>query len=292
MSSNTPEQPAAGRQHDRGPSHGRRIAVLSVVLSAIAIPIVVLVWGPHLPPGDYSVQDTAQRSNNILLAAIATPVVVSVLVYFIYSFVTFRNHGDETEDGPPIQGHRGIQATWFSVTTVLVLFAAGWGTFDLVGPSLGAGGGQGSNPLDQPTGYRLPVQVIAQQWGFTYRYPTYGGMETYRLAIPADTIVELHVTSLDVVHSFWAYQIGVKADAVPGADNIAYVDVKKPGGFEIRCAELCGLWHAQMTGTGHVLSKQAFAAWAQKERRFEAPVLKYLPPYNTVYFPDPPGRAG
>ena len=46
--------------------------------------------------------------------------------------------------------------------------------------------------------------------------------------IPANTLVEFHVTSLDVVHSFWAYQLGVKADANPGQDNIAYVKTKAP----------------------------------------------------------------
>ena len=30
------------------------------------------------------------------------------------------------------------------------------------------------------------------------------------------------MTSLDVIHSFWAYQLGVKADANPGVNNVAY----------------------------------------------------------------------
>ena len=30
----------------------------------------------------------------------------------------------------------------------------------------------------------LPVQVIGQQWEFTYRYPTYGGVETAELVLP------------------------------------------------------------------------------------------------------------
>ena len=41
--------------------------------------------------------------------------------------------------------------------------------------------------------------------------------------LPVDTTIELHVTSLDVIHSFWAYQLGVKADANPGVDNVVYV---------------------------------------------------------------------
>ena len=75
----------------------------------------------------------------------------------------------------------------------------------------------------------LPVQVIGQQWEFTYRYPTYGGVETAQLVLPVDREIEFHVTSLDAIHSFWAYELGVKADANPGVDNIAYVKPTKPG---------------------------------------------------------------
>ena len=92
--------------------------------------------------------------------------------------------------------------------------------------------------------------MIAQQWEFTYRYPTYGGVETPHLVLPANTLIELHVTSLDVIHSFWAYQLGVKADANPGVDNVAYVRRRGRGRSTIHCAELCGLWHGYMFDTG------------------------------------------
>ena len=46
--------------------------------------------------------------------------------------------------------------------------------------------------------------MIGQQWEFTYRYPSYGGVETPHLVLPANTLIRLHVTSLDVIHSFWA----------------------------------------------------------------------------------------
>ena len=54
----------------------------------------------------------------------------------------------------------------------------------------------------------LPIQVIGQQWKFTYRYPTFGGFETNQLVVPDNTTLQFNVTSLDVIHSFWAYQLG------------------------------------------------------------------------------------
>ena len=100
--------------------------------------------------------------------------------------------------------------------------------------------------------------MIGQQWEFTYRYPTYGGVETAQLVLPVHREIEFHVTSLDAIHSFWAYELGVKADANPGVDNIAFVKATKTGDFQIRCAELCGLWHGYMYDTGLVVDNAHF----------------------------------
>jgi cytochrome c oxidase subunit 2 len=156
----------------------------------------------------------------------------------------------------------------------------------------GGGSGSGPTPLTVPKGSKLPVQVIAQQWAFTYRYPTYGGIETPHLVLPVNQMVELHVTSLDVIHSFWARQLGVKADANPQVDNIAFVKPTRVQTFEVRCAELCGIWHGEMFDTGRVLTPAAFNSWIQQARVTYAPATKILPPYSRTYQPKPEGRAG
>jgi cytochrome c oxidase subunit 2 len=100
------------------------------------------------------------------------------------------------------------------------------------------------------------------------------------------------VTSLDVTHSFWAYELGVKADAVPGVDNVAYVHPRKLGRFQIRCAELCGLWHGHMALHGRVVSASDFAKWAGQQKAANAQIIPKLGPYARVYLPEPKHRAG
>ena len=136
------------------------------------------------------------------------------------------------------------------------------------------------------------MQVIAQQWAFTYRYPQYGGVETSKLYLPAYRLVEFHVTSLDVVHSFWAYQLAVKADANPNVDNIAYVKTRGPLRIDIHCAELCGVWHGYMFDTGHVVPGAQFVSWIRQQQRQFAPIAKSLPPYARTYNPAPTRRGG
>jgi cytochrome c oxidase subunit 2 len=276
------------------PRHGARILVIWLVLTAIAVPLIVFVLGPHLPPGHMSNEAGSQRDANVLMTALLVPIALLVVVYFVYSFVFFRNTGDVVLDGPPIKGNAGAQLLWIVLTSAIVLALAAWGSYALIVSSHGAGGGQGPDPIAQPPGYRqaLPVQVIGQQWEWTFRYPTYGGIETRDIAIPVDTLVAFHVTSIDVTHSFWAYQLGVKADAVPGVDNIAYVKARHTGFFQVRCAELCGLWHGHMSKKGRVLTSQAFQAWIAAATKKNAPIVKYLPKFSRVYFPAPLRRAG
>jgi cytochrome c oxidase subunit 2 len=274
-------------------SHGRRIAALTVIGTAIVLPLVVFVLGPNMPPGKDTAVAASQVFDNTVLLVVMTPFTVFILVFLGYALVVFRQPKGEQElsDGAPIRGHFRAQVAWLVATTAAVLFLASFGTAELLADN-GAGGGGGPNPAWKPGGALLPVQVIGQQWEFTYRYPTYGGVETAQLVLPVGKQIEFHVTSIDVVHSFWAYELGVKADANPGVDNIAFVKTKKLGTFQIRCAELCGLWHGYMFDTGRVVTQASFNSWIAARRAEFEPIAKYLPPYSKTYAPDPSYRAG
>jgi cytochrome c oxidase subunit II len=273
-------------------NHWRRFLAWWLGTSVVATLLVVLLLAPILPPGNGTVESSGQVVDNTVLLGVSTPVTMLVLVFLVYALMSFREREPEAMlDGPPIRGHAGVQMWWLVISTTLVLFLAGYGTVRLLAD--GAGGGQGPNPIAKPAGaqHALQVQVIAQQWKFDYRWPAYGGLETPTLEIPANTTIEFHVTSLDVIHSFWAYQLGVKADANPGFDNIAYVTTKGPLTFNIHCAELCGVWHGYMFETGHVVSKASWATWIAQQQKQFAPATKSLPPYALKYFPAPQRRA-
>ncbi|HEY4348483.1 MAG TPA: cytochrome c oxidase subunit II [Gaiellaceae bacterium] len=274
-----------------GNDYGRRFLILWIVLSVIATPLVAIFLGPEIPPGQGSDAAGEQVESNTVLVAVLTPVLIFVLVFIGFALSHFRA-GASSSDGPADRGDSRIQILWAVVTTVVVLSLATWGSYELV--ETGTGGGQGPTAAFLPPGHAkaLDVQVIGQQWEFTYRYPTYGGLETPQLVLPADTLIRLHVTSLDVVHSFWAYQLGVKADANPGTDDIVYVQLRGPRTFQIRCAELCGLWHGYMFDTGKVVPQARFASWVKTQQNVFSAISKYLPPYALSYLPEPVHRAG
>jgi cytochrome c oxidase subunit II len=272
-------------------NHARRFGAIWLVATLIATPLVIVLLGPILPPGNGSEQASGQVTDNTVLLAMATPVLLLVVIYLLYAVIFFRQPQGGVLEGPAVRGDARIQTTWIVVTSVLVLSLAAYGTERLLADN-GAGSGSGPSPLTVPSGPKLPVQVIAQQWAFTYRYPTYGGVETTHLVLPEGQMIELHVTSLDVIHSFWAYQLGVKADANPDVDNVVFVKPTRVETFDVRCAELCGIWHGEMFDHGQVVTPSAFNSWIHQQEATFAPATKVLPPYSRTYLPEPTRRGG
>jgi len=280
-----PEATVAGARSE--PNHGLRIFLIWLPLTVIADLLIWFVWYPHFPPGRMSSSAAHQQFDIAVMAVLCAPVLLFVWTYGAYAVITWRHREGDEEDGPAIHGNVRIQATWIGATAVIVLGLFVFGTVELIVPA-GAGAGEGPAPIWKPNASNmLEVQVIGQQWAFTYRYPQFGGMQSTQLLLPDNRWVEFHVTSLDVIHSFWAYKLGVKADANPGVDNIAYTEPQALGTFRVQCNELCGLWHGAMYNYGHVLTPAAFQAWASAMQAKQARdgILAMMPPYATTYDP-------
>src|ERR671930_275436 len=112
------------------------------------------------------------------------------------------------------------------------------------------------------------VTVTGQQFAWTFAYNE-GGKKftTAQLYLPAGESVKFDVKSKDVIHDFWVPDFRMKIDAVPGITTHYRVTPKNPQGIgehPIVCAELCGLGHAFMRSTVHVLAKPEFDKWVAK----------------------------
>jgi cytochrome c oxidase subunit 2 len=114
----------------------------------------------------------------------------------------------------------------------------------------------------------LTVEIVGHQWFWEYRYPKYGVVFANEpLVIPAGVKVAADVTSIDVVHSWFVADFGVKMDANPGRVNHTWFEVAKPGTYGGQCAELCGVLHAEMLITVNVVPPEEFARWIEQKKR-------------------------
>lgn len=112
----------------------------------------------------------------------------------------------------------------------------------------------------------LELDVSAFQWQWRFEYPggfvAVGSRERFaQLVVPADTTVHIRLTSRDVVHSFWIPYLRFKRDAFPDHTTEFQLVFPDAGTFTGRCAEFCGLRHANMDFDVLVLPRDEFDAW-------------------------------
>jgi cytochrome c oxidase subunit 2 len=115
----------------------------------------------------------------------------------------------------------------------------------------------------------LQVRVVGEQFAWTFFYKGQGGKEVSapQLYLPKDRSVRFTVQTKDVLHDFWVPAFRWKIDAVPGINTHYRVTPTRLGNYAIVCAELCGLGHATMRQTAHVLPGSKFEAWLTKQQQ-------------------------
>jgi cytochrome c oxidase subunit II len=176
-------------------------------------------------------------------------IVAAVSVFAVWKF---RAKPDDDSDGPPIHGHTGLEIMWTAVPTLLVTSIAVVSAIVLAKDDA-----QGANPLR--------VNVYAQQFFWSYRYPSYGNKESDILRLPVNRSVVLRMTAKDVIHSFWVPEFRQKQDVVPGIHPTLHITPNRVGTYPVICTELCGLGHALMRSRVIVMEPGAFEQWASKK---------------------------
>ena len=197
-------------------------------------------------------------------------------------------------DGPPIRGDaRHPDAVDRRPPTVLALFLAGFGTYELLGrrrrrpgaeparrarrpPRAGAAPGAGDRPA---VAVHLPLSgATAASRPRTSCCPANTADRAARDVARRDPLV-----------------LGLRARRQgrrqPGVDNVAYVTTKDPLTFDIHCAELCGLCHGYMFDTGQVVSAPSSRPGSRSSRRSSRRSPNTCRRTRRTYLPEPARRG-
>lgn len=86
-----------------------------------------------------------------------------------------------------------------------------------------------------------------------------------QLHLPVGEPIIVHLSSEDVIHSFFVPAFRVKQDAVPGMDIPVWFEVTKAGEYELACAELCGLGHYRMGARVVVYQPDEYQRWVASQ---------------------------
>ncbi|MGQ4274685.1 cytochrome c oxidase subunit II [Terrihabitans sp. B22-R8] len=119
---------------------------------------------------------------------------------------------------------------------------------------------QGDRLRPQAAEDALEIHGTARMWQWEFNAPGASSSQQNVLRIPAGRPVDLHVTSADVIHSFWIPRLGGKMDAIPGHTNVVRLMADRPGTYRGVCAEFCGTGHSTMFLTVEAVAAESFDA--------------------------------
>jgi cytochrome c oxidase subunit 2 len=71
-----------------------------------------------------------------------------------------------------------------------------------------------------------------------------------------------------VLHDFYVPEFRAKMDMIPGSVTYYWITPSRTGSFDVLCAELCGIAHAQMRSTVVVDDEAKYHAWLEKQQTF------------------------
>ena len=247
---------------DLNPTPGERLTkffkrsdvIQSTIFGVIVTMIFVILGGKFYTKWMPTVMSTDMKAIERLMVVftwIAAPVCGVVLGVALYTFLNRHSGDTPPPDGPATRTNGPVVLGWSVVTSVLALVAVIYGITELNSASIATA----KNVEDS-----MVVNVVGNQWVWSFEYPELG-VQSHELMLPINRPVAFHVTSVDVNHSFWPVQLGVKVDANKLAETLADTTPTKLGEFDVKCAELCGLYHAYMETTGEVMTKADFDNW-------------------------------
>lgn len=193
-------------------------------------------------------------------------VVVVLMISFLVSWAgfKFRDHaGRENFEPRQSSGNFKLEIAWTVGPALLLVF--------LFIPTVIVMD-QADPPVPANAQANVDVEIIGHQWWWEYRYPKYGFTTANEMYMPAGTNFLAKLESADVIHEFWVPQLGPEFQNIPGSPVYQYLEADKPDQvLHGACSQYCGTQHAWMLISVHVVTPDAFKAWAASQQKASTP---------------------
>lgn len=190
-------------------------------------------------------------TEQLIVLAIAVAVIVEAALLFV--IVRYRNR----DEARPSGSNTRFLAAWVVAIGIILVFV---GIASL--QTMAALDGQG---VDPPPDDAVQVDIVAEQWVWTFEYADLGVESRGTLVLPVNETAYLRITSRDVIHSFHVPELGVKQDANPAQWNSFTVTPTNADEYRAFCAEYCGVGHSRMLATVRVVDDAEFEAWVDEQ---------------------------
>ncbi|HZS06872.1 MAG TPA: cytochrome c oxidase subunit II [Blastocatellia bacterium] len=211
--------------------------------------ILLSPWAPFMPDAKSDFAEKIDLLYGFIWWAMTFffVLIVAAMIYFPYKY----RRGAQPTLTPRITHNLLLELTWSGIPALLILVIAFWGINLYVRAYV-------------PPGDNYEVNVTGKQWLWQFEHTggkASGLAESGELHVPMGKPINLVMSSMDVIHSFFLPDFRVKADVVPGRYTNIWFDPREPGEYQVFCAEYCGDSHSGMLAKVIVQTPEEFEKW-------------------------------
>ena len=132
----------------------------------------------------------------------------------------------------------------------------------------------------------MRVQVVGTDWKWLFLYPEQGIATVGEMAFPIDRQLELDITSMTAMQSFFIPSLGSQIYAMGGMSNRLHLAADEPGEFLGQNTQYNGVGFHEQKFVARAVPAEDFAAWIDGIRETGAPLddaaLSVLTERNTL----------
>ncbi len=279
-----------------------RLAKFVSIFLAVVLPTAAFAQGVGQPVDGAlgfqesvtPIMDSTKAFHDGLLVPLITIIVIFVTALLIWVMVRYNA---KSNPEPSRTTHNTLIEIVWTVLPIAILIVIAVPSFGVLADQMTTPDGErqylGSSIFSRADGEKVPapevtITATGYQWYWGYEYNDLDGASfdsimlsdadiaankpneprllavDNEMVVPVGTTVRMLITAADVIHAFAVPSFGVKTDAVPGRINETWFHARKEGMYYGQCSELCGKDHAFMPIAVRVVSKEEYAAWAEK----------------------------
>ena len=206
--------------------------------------------------------------HDYMLLPIITAITAFVLFLLLYVCVRYRSSKNKV---PSTTSHNTMIEVIWTLVPCLILIVMAVPSFKVL------------YSQDEIPKADVTIKAIGYQWYWGYEYPDENIIfDSYMIEekdlkedqprllavdnavyVPVNKVVKVMITANDVLHAWALPSFGVKRDAIPGRLNETWFKADRTGTFYGQCSELCGIKHAFMPITVHVVTQDGYDKWLE-----------------------------
>jgi cytochrome c oxidase subunit 2 len=229
----------------------------------------------NMTPG---VTDISHKVYDLHMLIFKICVVICVGVFAVLIYSIFKHRKSKGAKAASFHESTTVEIIWTTIPFLILVGMAIPATRTLLA-------------LEDTRDSDMSIKVTGYQWKWKYDYLNEGisffsSLSTPRaeienkeakgenyllevdnpIVVPINKKIRFLFTSNDVIHSWWVPDLGWKQDAIPGFINDAWTELKEPGVYRGKCAELCGKDHGFMPIVLVAKTEEDYQTWVKEQK--------------------------